>query len=89
MAVARDAACGAPYIDVMSTHITVCDDDDVIDQNWAAYTADEHAVWDFLYRRQLDILKDRADPAMLQGLEALNLNRGGIPNFAVINGVAN
>ncbi|MFT3726185.1 MAG: phenylalanine 4-monooxygenase [Hyphomonadaceae bacterium] len=69
----------------MSTHITVREDDYVIDQNWAAYTADEHAVWDFLYRRQLDILKDRADPAMLQGLETLNLNRGGIPNFSVIN----
>ncbi len=69
----------------MTTHITVRDDDYVIDQNWAGYTADEHAVWDFLYRRQRDILADRADPVMLQGLEALDLNRGGIPNFAVIN----
>jgi phenylalanine-4-hydroxylase len=69
----------------MTTHITVRDDDYVIDQNWAAYTADEHAVWDFLYRRQRDMLADRADPVMLQGLEALDLNRGGIPNFAVIN----
>ncbi len=69
----------------MTTHITVRDDDYVIDQNWAGYTADEHAVWDFLYRRQRDILADRADTAMLQGLETLNLNRGGIPDFAVIN----
>ncbi|OYW43708.1 MAG: phenylalanine 4-monooxygenase [Rhodobacterales bacterium 12-64-8] len=69
----------------MSNHITLRDDDYVIDQNWKAYTADEHAVWDFLYRRQVDILKDRADPAMLRGLETLNLNRGGIPNFSEIN----
>jgi phenylalanine-4-hydroxylase len=69
----------------MTTHITVRDDDYVIDQNWAGYTADEHAIWDFLYRRQRDILADRADTAMLQGLETLNLNRGGIPDFAVIN----
>lgn len=69
----------------MTTHITVRNDDYVIDQNWAGYTADEHAVWDFLYRRQRDILADRADTAMLQGLETLNLNRGGIPDFAVIN----
>ena len=69
----------------MSSHITVRDDDYVIDQNWKGYTADEHAVWDFLYRRQVGILKDRADPAMLRGLEALNLNRGGIPDFAQIN----
>jgi phenylalanine-4-hydroxylase len=69
----------------MSINIQVRSDDYVIDQNWAGYTSDEHAVWDFLYRRQLDILKDRADPAMLQGLEALNLNRGGIPDFSIIN----
>ena len=69
----------------MSSHITLRDDDYVIDQNWAAYSADEHAVWDFLYRRQVGILQDRADPAMLRGLETLNLNRGGIPNFSEIN----
>ena len=67
-----------------TSHTTVCDDF-VIDQNWKGYTADEHAVWDFLYRRQVGILKDRADPAMLRGIETLNLNRGGIPNFAEIN----
>ena len=69
----------------MSTHVTVRDDDYVIDQNWAGYTTDEHAVWDFLYRRQRDILGSRADKALIDGHEALNLNRGGIPNFAVIN----
>jgi phenylalanine-4-hydroxylase len=69
----------------MSRHVTVRDDDYVIDQGWSNYTADEHAVWDFLYRRQRDILAARADPALIEGHEALNLNRGGIPNFAVIN----
>jgi phenylalanine-4-hydroxylase len=69
----------------MSTHVTVRGDDYVIDQNWAGYTADEHAVWDFLYRRQRDILGSRADKALIDGHEALNLNRGGIPKFAVIN----
>ena len=67
-----------------TSHATVRDDF-VIDQNWRGYTADEHAVWDFLYRRQVGILKDRADPAMLRGIETLNLNHGGIPNFAEIN----
>ena len=69
----------------MSTHAVVRDDDYVIDQNWAAYTADEHAVWDFLYKRQRALLEGRADEALIAGHEALNLNRGGIPNFAVIN----
>ncbi|MEQ1756358.1 MAG: phenylalanine 4-monooxygenase [Micropepsaceae bacterium] len=69
----------------MSSHAVIRDDDYVIDQNWAAYTTDEHAVWDFLYRRQRDILADRADEALLAGHEALNLNRCGIPDFRVIN----
>ena len=69
----------------MSNHAVIRDDDYVIDQNWSAYTADEHAIWDFLYRRQREILQDRADPAMLRGLETLDLNRGGIPDFARIN----
>jgi phenylalanine-4-hydroxylase len=69
----------------MSSHFQVRDDDYVIDQNWAGYSADEHAVWDFLYRRQRDLLGSRADEALIAGHEALNLNRGGIPNFAVIN----
>jgi phenylalanine-4-hydroxylase len=69
----------------MSTHAVVRDDDYVIDQNWSAYTADEHAVWDFLYRRQREILADRADDALIAGHETLNLNRGGIPDFSAIN----
>jgi len=82
---ARDEPRGAPYIQGMAEHVTVRDDDYVIDQNWAGYTADEHAVWDFLYRRQRDILADRADVALIEGHERLNLNRGGIPNFSVMN----
>jgi len=69
----------------MADRISIRRDDYVIDQNWAAYTRQEHAVWDTLYARQMDILKDRADPAMLRGLETLNLNRGGIPDFREIN----
>jgi phenylalanine-4-hydroxylase len=70
----------------MATHATKpARDDHVIDQAWSNYTADEHAVWDFLYRRQRALLADRADQALIDGHDALNLNRGGIPDFAVVN----
>jgi phenylalanine-4-hydroxylase len=59
--------------------------DFTIDQNWSDYTADEHSVWDLLYRRQMTLLADMADDAMLRGHEALNLGKGGIPNFDAIN----
>lgn len=56
-----------------------------IDQDWKAYTAEEHAVWDTLYARQAALLPGRACDAFLRGLEALNLHRGGIPDFRQIN----
>ena len=59
--------------------------DFTIDQNWAAYTADEHAIWDRLYRRQTDMLPGYAAKAFLRGLEALDLGRGGIPNFDTLS----
>ena len=45
------------------------------------YTADEHAVWDELYARQMQVLPGRAASAFLAGLERLDLARGGIPQF--------
>ncbi|GGO13025.1 phenylalanine-4-hydroxylase [Iodidimonas muriae] len=56
-------------------------EDYTVDQNWAHYTADEHARWDRLYDRQREILKGRACQEFLDGLEALKLSDGGIPNF--------
>jgi len=56
-----------------------------IDQNWDAYTQVEHDTWDTLYARQMAILPGRASDAFLNGLNALDLNTGGIPDFAVMN----
>ena len=56
-----------------------------ISQNWRAYTQVEHDTWDILYARQIKILPGRASDAFLNGLKALDLNAGGIPDFAVIN----
>jgi len=59
--------------------------DFTIDQNWQAYTPKEHAVWDTLYARQMDVLPGRAAEDFLHGLTALNLDRGGIPKFEEIS----
>ncbi|HRD46766.1 MAG TPA: phenylalanine 4-monooxygenase [Caulobacter sp.] len=56
-----------------------------IDQAWDSYTASEHAVWDTLYERQAALLPGRACDEFLRGLDALNLHRGGIPDFRKIN----
>ena len=52
-----------------------------IPQGWERYTAQEHATWDTLYRRQVALLPGRASDAYLKGLDALKLSDGGIPNF--------
>ncbi len=59
--------------------------DFTINQCWDAYTPQQHAIWQTLYKRQIKILAKRAVPEFYQGLTALNLNDGGIPNFDRIN----
>lgn len=56
-----------------------------IPQNWSAYTQVEHQTWNTLYERQMKILPGRACEAYLKGLNALDLNMGGIPDFEVLN----
>ena len=55
------------------------------DQGWENYTQAEHDVWITLYERQAALLEGRACEPFLRGLEALDLHRSGIPDFARIN----
>ncbi len=56
-----------------------------IDQAWESYSRAEHEVWITLYERQTAMLPGRACDAFLKGLDALDLHRSGIPDFARIN----
>jgi phenylalanine-4-hydroxylase len=56
-----------------------------IDQNWLGYSPAEHQVWTTLYERQTALLPGRACDQFLKGLDALDLHRGGVPEFARIN----
>lgn len=52
-----------------------------VPQNWAHYTAEDHATWDTLFARQAKLLPGRASDAYLRGLDVLKLSRPGIPDF--------
>ena len=56
-----------------------------IDQCWDKYTNEEHAIWRDLYNQQIRVLQNRAVPEFYEGLKALNLNEGGVPDFAKVN----
>ncbi|MBL4596924.1 MAG: phenylalanine 4-monooxygenase [Robiginitomaculum sp.] len=60
-------------------------DDFIVEQNWDAYTPEQHGTWDILYKRQLASLPGLACDEFMQGLDALDLGTGGIPDFKKIN----
>jgi phenylalanine-4-hydroxylase len=56
-------------------------DDFVIDQEWARYGAEEHAIWRRLFERQSALLRGRACREFLDGLAATGAAADGIPEF--------
>lgn len=56
-----------------------------IPQNWEAFSAGEHALWDQLFSRQSTMLPGRAASAFLRGLDILKLSRPGIPDYRELN----
>jgi phenylalanine-4-hydroxylase len=68
-----------------SVHAAPPRPDWTIDQDWTGYSSAEHDTWIALYERQASLLPGRACDAFLRGLDALDLHRAGIPDFARIN----
>jgi phenylalanine-4-hydroxylase len=56
-----------------------------IPQNWEAFSADEHAMWDTLFMRQTAMLPGRAADAFLRGIDVLRLEKPGIPDYRELN----
>ncbi len=55
--------------------------DFTIEQNWEGYSEEEHAIWRLLFERQKRLLVGRACGEFLDGLDALGVAAGGIPDF--------
>lgn len=52
-----------------------------IAQDWAGYSAQDHATWDTLFARQARLLPGRVADEFIAGLDILRLSRPGIPDF--------
>jgi phenylalanine-4-hydroxylase len=58
---------------------------DPVDQDWSAYTAEEHSIWRTLFHRQEEMLAQRACGEFLDGIKALGVAADGIPDFRGLN----
>ncbi len=56
-----------------------------IEQGWAGYTDEEHAIWARLYARQSRLLQGRVCREFLDGLQALPIEADRIPDFDALN----
>ena len=59
--------------------------DDWLEPSQTVYSSDDDAIWNDLFARQMDVLPGRAASAFMAGLQKLNLNRGGVPEFGKLS----
>jgi phenylalanine-4-hydroxylase len=56
-----------------------------MDQNWAAFTQQEHDTWDILVSSKAEAIAAYASEAFVNGLGILELSKPGIPDFRELN----
>src|SRR3954470_2652406 len=61
--------------------------DFVVPQCWEAFTAEDHAVWDLLFTRQVELLGSRVVSAFFDGIDLLKLSHPGIPDVEGLNAI--
>ena len=61
--------------------------DYVVPQRWDAFTAEDHAVWDLLFARQVELLGTRVVAPFLDGIDLLRLSHPGVPDLDELNAI--
>ena len=61
--------------------------DFVVPQCWDAFTDEDHAVWDLLFARQVELLGERVVSPFLHGIDLLRLSHPGVPDLAELNAI--
>jgi phenylalanine-4-hydroxylase len=57
----------------------------VVPQRWEHFTDDDHAVWDLLFARQVELLGTRVVTPFLAGIDLLRLDHPGVPDLEGLN----
>src|SRR5687768_14813788 len=55
--------------------------DYTVEQDWNAYTSDDHAIWCDLYARQIRLIERYAAPEFVKGARALQASPDRIPRM--------
>ena len=61
--------------------------DYVVPQCWLSFTQEDHAVWDLLFARQVELLGTRVVSAFLDGIDLLRLSHPGVPDVEGLNAI--
>ena len=61
--------------------------DFVVPQGWESFTQEDHAVWDLLFARQVELLGSRVITPFLDGIDLLRLGHPGIPELGELNAI--
>ena len=61
--------------------------DYVVPQRWNEFTDDDHAVWDLLFARQVELLGTRVVAPFLDGIDLLRLSHPGVPDLDELNAI--
>ena len=59
----------------------------VVPQRWESFTDEDHAVWDLLFARQVELLGTRVVSAFLDGIDLLRLSHPGVPDVEGLNAI--
>ena len=61
--------------------------DYVVPQLWERFNDRDHAVWDLLFARQVELLGSRVISSFLDGIDLLRLSHPGVPELAELNAI--
>jgi phenylalanine-4-hydroxylase len=61
--------------------------DYVVPQCWEAFTDEDHAVWDLLFARQVELLGSRVVAPFFDGIDLLKLSHPGVPDVEGLNAI--
>ena len=61
--------------------------DYVVPQCWESFTAEDHAVWDLLFARQVELLGSRVVSPFFDGIDLLRLSHPGVPDVEGLNAI--